>query len=75
MDEREHATTDRPVDSHHPEHPHFYFIYGPGASDPDAVRAVRFLFVPVVVLSGLWLWKGHVLVRRLKLIYRSHVAE
>jgi thiosulfate reductase cytochrome b subunit len=55
--------------------PIFYFIYGPGASDPDAVRAVRFVFVPVVVLSGLWLWKGHVLVRRLKLIYRSHVAE
>ena len=51
--------------------PILYFIYGPGASDPNVVRAVRFVFVPVVVLSGLWLWKGHVLVRRLKLIDRS----
>lgn len=55
--------------------PIFYVLYGPGASDPDAMRAVRFVVVPVVVLSGLWLWKGHVLVRHLKLIYRSHVAE
>src|SRR5690606_9985754 len=23
------------------------------------VNAVRFVFLPVVVLSGLWMWKGH----------------
>jgi hypothetical protein len=55
--------------------PMFFFIYGPGASDADVVRAVRFVFVPIVVLSGVWLWKGHVVMRRLKVIYRSHVAE
>jgi hypothetical protein len=39
------------------------FIYGPVASIPRAAFAVRFVFLPVVILSGLWLWQGH-LVRR-----------
>jgi thiosulfate reductase cytochrome b subunit len=39
------------------------FIYGPVAGIPRAAFAVRFVFLPVVILSGLWLWKGHV-VRR-----------
>ncbi|MGE7776004.1 hypothetical protein [Chitinophaga caseinilytica] len=34
------------------------FIYGPVAELPYAANAVRFLFFPVIVLSGLWLWKG-----------------
>ncbi len=34
------------------------FIYGPVAELPEAANAVRFLFFPVIVLSGLWLWKG-----------------
>ncbi|WP_303312255.1 hypothetical protein [Hymenobacter sp. BT730] len=36
------------------------FIYGPVASIARAAFAVRFVFMPVVILSGLWLWKGHV---------------
>jgi hypothetical protein len=35
------------------------FIYGPVASIPRAVFATRYVFVPVVIASGLWLWKGH----------------
>lgn len=35
------------------------FIYGPVAELPNAANAVRFVFFPVIVLSGLWLWKGH----------------
>ena len=31
---------------------------------PDYAPKTRFVFVPVMVLSGLWMWKGHV-VRRL----------
>lgn len=41
------------------------YIYGPVADIPRAAAAVRFVFVPVVVLSGLWMWKGHVVRRRL----------
>jgi hypothetical protein len=32
------------------------FIYGPVASIPEAARFTRFVAMPVVVLSGLWLW-------------------
>ena len=35
------------------------FIYGPVSEIPEAAFATRFVFLPVVVLSGLWLWKGH----------------
>ena len=37
------------------------YIYGPVAERPEAVIVVRFVFVPVVVLTGLWMWKGHVI--------------
>ena len=36
------------------------YIYGPVAQIPRAAFAVKWIIVPVVVLSGLWLWKGHV---------------
>ena len=35
------------------------FIYGPVAENPRAAFATRFVFVPAVALSGLWMWKGH----------------
>jgi hypothetical protein len=34
------------------------YIYGPVAEIPRAVTATRWVFVPLVVLSGLWMWKG-----------------
>lgn len=37
------------------------YIYGPVASIPPAAFAVKFVFFPVLVLSGLWLWKGYLL--------------
>ena len=40
------------------------YIYSPFDRIPDYAPATRFVFVPVMVLSGLWMWKGHV-VRRL----------
>ena len=39
------------------------YIYGPVADIPRAAFAVKFVIVPIVVLSGLWMWKGH-LVRK-----------
>ena len=35
------------------------FIYGPVADIPRAAFAVKWAIVPLVVLSGFWLWKGH----------------
>jgi hypothetical protein len=40
------------------------YIYSPFDQIHNYAFSVRFVFVPVLVLSGLWLWKGHV-VRRL----------
>jgi hypothetical protein len=40
------------------------YIYSPFEKIPNYAPATRFVFVPVMVLTGLWMWKGHV-VRRL----------
>ncbi len=40
------------------------YIYSPFDKIPNYAFPTRFVFVPVMALSGLWRWKGHV-VRRL----------
>jgi hypothetical protein len=35
------------------------YIYGPFAVLPDYAPPTRFVFFPVMLLSGLWMWKGH----------------
>lgn len=40
------------------------YIYSPFDKLPSYAPQTRYIFVPVMVLSGLWMWKGHV-VRRL----------
>ncbi|MGC2830229.1 MAG: hypothetical protein WB994_11365 [Candidatus Acidiferrum sp.] len=40
------------------------YIYSPFDKIPNYAPATRYVFVPVIVLAGLWMWKGH-FVRRL----------
>ena len=40
------------------------YIYSPFEEIPKYADFVRLVVVPVILLSGLWMWKGHV-VRRL----------
>jgi hypothetical protein len=40
------------------------YIYGPPSETVQYLPYFRFGYVPVVVLSGLWLWKGQA-IRRL----------
>lgn len=40
------------------------YVYSPFKELPNYAPVVRYLAVPVIVLTGLWMWKGH-LVRRL----------
>jgi hypothetical protein len=40
------------------------YIYSPFAEIPQYAPAVRFFFFPAIVVSGFWMWQGHV-VRRL----------
>ncbi len=39
------------------------YIYSPFEEIPKYAHVVRLVFVPILVLSGLWMWKGHVLRR------------
>jgi hypothetical protein len=39
------------------------YIYSPFDQIPNYAPVTRFVFVPVLILSGLWMWKGHVLRR------------
>ncbi|HWY47599.1 MAG TPA: hypothetical protein VNX70_09465 [Bryobacteraceae bacterium] len=39
------------------------YIYSPFEELPKYAGRVRFVVVPVMLLSGLWMWKGHVLRR------------
>ncbi len=40
------------------------YIYNPFENLPDYATPTRYVFFPGMVLTGLWMWKGHV-VRRL----------
>ena len=44
--------------------PIFGYIYSPFEKLPDYATPTRYVFLPAMVLTGLWMWKGHV-VRRL----------
>lgn len=35
------------------------YIYGPVSTIPQAVATIRWVLFPIIILSGLWLWKGH----------------
>ena len=39
------------------------YIYSPFAELPNYAPVVRYVAVPAIALSGLWMWKGHVLGR------------
>jgi hypothetical protein len=40
------------------------YVYSPFEVLPSYAFATRYVFMPAIVLAGLWMWKGH-LVRRL----------
>jgi hypothetical protein len=40
------------------------YIYDSPSDTPNYATSVRYKFLPVLLLSGLWMWKGHV-VRRI----------
>ncbi len=42
------------------------YIYDSPADTPYYAWAIRYVFLPALLISGLWMWKGHA-VRRLLL--------
>ncbi len=49
------------------------YVYSRFEEIPNYAPMVRFVFVPVLLVSGLWMWKGH-LVRRLFSKRSAHQA-
>ena len=41
------------------------YIYSPFEDIPQYAGPTRFVFFPLIVLTGLWMWKGHVVTKRL----------
>ena len=39
------------------------YIYSPFEDLRFYAHSIRFVFLPVLLLSGLWMWKGHLLRR------------
>jgi hypothetical protein len=40
------------------------YIYDSPADTPNYAWSIRYVFLPLLVISGLWMWKGHVVRRR-----------
>jgi hypothetical protein len=39
------------------------YVYSPFEKLPDYAPVVRYVAVPAIAFSGLWMWKGHLLRR------------
>jgi hypothetical protein len=48
------------------------YVYSPFKDIPQYAPQARYVFFPILVVTGLWLWQGHV-VRRL--LFKRPVAE
>jgi thiosulfate reductase cytochrome b subunit len=57
--------------------PIYGYLYSPFDKLPQYAPPTRFVFFPLMVLTGLWMWKGHA-VRRLfsnRSVWRNEGAE
>ena len=50
------------------------YIYSPFEEIPKYAARVRFVVVPVMLLSGFWMWKGHVFRRLISKRSARHVT-
>jgi cytoskeletal protein RodZ len=42
------------------------YIYSPFDKIPQYAHYVRLYYVPMIILTGLWMWKGHVVLRLIR---------
>ncbi len=42
------------------------FVYSPWSSDPGFAASVRWVAFPLLTASGLFLWRGHLLLRAIR---------
>ena len=41
------------------------YVYSPFENIPEYAAPTRYVFLPVLMLTGLWMWKGHLVARLL----------
>ena len=51
------------------------YVYSPFAELPNYAPVVRFVSIPVLVLTGFWMWKGHVLRRLFRKVQPNKEEE
>ena len=39
------------------------YVYSPFENIPQYAGPTRYIFFPVLVISGFWMWKGHLITR------------
>lgn len=39
------------------------YVYSPFEEIPQYAPATRYVFLPILMITGLWMWKGHALRR------------
>ena len=39
------------------------YVYSPFDQIPNYAKPTRYFFVPMLIVSGLWMWKGHLVTR------------
>jgi hypothetical protein len=39
------------------------YVYSPFEQLPDYAPVVRYIAIPVLAVTGLWMWKGHLILR------------
>jgi hypothetical protein len=47
------------------------YVYSPFAELPNYAPVVRFVSIPVLVLTGFWMWKGDALLRLISRIRKK----
>jgi hypothetical protein len=48
------------------------YVYSPFENIPEYAGPTRYVFFPALVLTGLWMWKGHVIRR---LLWNDPISE
>lgn len=51
------------------------YIYSPFDQLPNYAPVVRFIAIPAIALTGLWMWTAHALARRSSKNYPSRLTE
>jgi hypothetical protein len=49
------------------------YVYGPLKNSPQGVFTLKWILFPLVIMSGLWMWKGHLVRKRWK--KKSQIAS